>query len=250
MFLGLTLTASMASLLHTCAPSIGTKTMAGILQYESGWHQYAIGDNDTHHAYYPTSAEQAVSVATDLLKLGHNLDAGIGQVNSDNWGPYGLSIRTVFKPCANVRVASQILYGDYASAMRENWIGHTIATTNDAYLQQQYALIHALSSYNSGKFWASMSYAGNVYTIARNVIDEEPAGFSGAIPPPGTPLMGLAPIHHPASGHHAVRLASLYTATEQSGPSVAFRPAWRTTIPAVTTMKRKHIAAPTLTGDK
>jgi hypothetical protein len=218
--------------------------MAGIVQYESGWHPYAIGDNDTRRAYYPTTAADATAVARQLLNLGHNLDAGLGQVNSDNWRAYGLDVTTVFSGCPNVRVASQILSGDYASAMSTNWIGRRIASNNDAYLQQQYALIHALSDYNSGKFWASMHYATDVYSLASHVVIDEPAAFPGAIPPPGTPLMSFLAPARASSGHHVVRLSTL---TDGTHARVAFRPAWSAT-PPVATLHHKHIAAPHFNG--
>ena len=240
MLLALTLSATMASLLRACAPAVGIKTMAGIVQYESGWHPYAIGDNDTHRAYYPPSAEQAVVVATDLLRLGHNLDAGLGQVNSSNWAPYGIDVRSVFEPCTNVRVASRILSGTYGSAIRTNWIGRAIATNDDAYRQQQYALIHALSSYNSGRFWASMTYASNVYAIAREVVDSDREGLaaprsleceSAAVPPP-----------------RVARVAAKRAVARPSGSRGVFKPAWPTGEPAVARLARRHIAAPRFSG--
>jgi len=239
--LALIVSAAMSGLLHSCAPNVGSKTMAGIVQYESGWKQFAIGDNDTHRAYYPDSQPEATAVVTSLLRLGHNLDAGLGQVNSANWDSYGLSSTTVFDPCSNLRVASRILSENYATSVRNNWLGHTIASDRDAYLQQQYALIHALSAYNSGKFWASMDYAGNVYSLARSVTSEEPTAFPGAIPPPGTPLMTFDPIPRPASGTHAIRLAST-SSTTSYGPRVRFRPSWASSQPIH--LPHRHLAAP------
>ena len=195
MFLGIVLTAAMSSLLSSCAPRIGTQTMAGIIQYESTWRAFAIGDNDAHRSYSPSSLSEAENIATSLLRQGHNIDAGYAQINSANWGPYGLDARTVFDPCSNVRVGAAIIGSDYSNAIRYNWIGRPIRTKTDRYYQEQFALIHALSSYNSGHFWASMTYAGNVYQTAlavRTVNAIDPTGFvrgtTDTPPPAGTPF--------------------------------------------------------------
>ena len=203
--LGIVLTAAMSGLLSHCAPSVGTKTMAGIIQYESGWNRFAIGDNDAHHSYFPKTLQDASAIASSLLRQGHNIDAGYGQVNSENWKIYGLDAVSVFDPCSNVRVGAAIISADYASASRYNWVGRKIVTRNDRYYQEQYALIHALSSYNSGGFWASMNYAGNVYQTAMNVHYQntiDPTGFtkpSDALPPAGTPF---SQAFEPSFGDH------------------------------------------------
>jgi type IV secretion system protein VirB1 len=169
MFIALVLSQSVALFLNACAPQIGAQTMAGIVQHESGWKPWTIGDNTTRRAYYEQSEHDVIVRARALLAQGDNLDTGLAQVNSDNFAAYGLTIETAFNPCRNVAIGAKILAGDYNDAIGTNWTGRPIATASEVYEQEQQALIHALSAYNSGKFWASMKYASDVYSIASHV---------------------------------------------------------------------------------
>lgn len=164
--LGVIMSMAMSGLLSSCAPNIGSRTMTAIVQYESGWKPWSIGDNTARKSYSYRTRLEAENQAAELLKMGHDIDAGLAQVNSTNFSAYGLNIGNVFDPCINIHIGASILAHAYTGALRKNWIGKTIQTNQDIYLQQQYALIHALSAYNSGGYWASMKYAGNVYKIA------------------------------------------------------------------------------------
>jgi type IV secretion system protein VirB1 len=203
------LTAAMNALLSSCAPRVGVKTMAGIVQYESGWQPYAIGDNTTRQSYYPANAEAALQTENALLRLGHNIDVGLGQVNSDNFAAYGITPATVLDPCTNVRTGATILAGNYNRAIRTNWINRPLATRNDVYLEQQYALVHALSAYNTGGFFAGMGYAKNVYQIAQSVQIDFP--YAPAI----NQEVSYAPAIHSPKPPAATRRVKL-----------AFRPLW------------------------
>lgn len=205
-FVAIVLTPIMSALLAQCAPNVGPKTMGGIIQYESAWHRFAIGDNDARRSYFPTTLEDARAIADRLIGEGHNLDAGYAQINSANWRIYGLNTISVFDPCTNVRVGAAIIATNYVDASKYNWVGHPLRSANDRYYQEQYALIHALSKYNSGGFWASMTYAGTVYQTALDVHLErsiDPTGFvrgtTNEPPPPGTPF---AQAFQPNFGNH------------------------------------------------
>jgi type IV secretion system protein VirB1 len=130
--------------------------MAGLIEHESGWHQYAIGDNTTRSSYFPTTYFDAVALAHKLRGEGHNLDAGLSQINTSNWARFGLDEYSVFDPCRNVRTGSQILAENYHDAL-------------GLYPSGDLALSHALSEYNSGTFSASMDYAALVIGNARDV---------------------------------------------------------------------------------
>ena len=163
------MTAAMSGLLLACAPGVGQRTMAGIVSYESGWKPWSIGDNTSRRSYSYGTQGEAIVKARELVNAGHDIDAGLAQVNSTNFRHYGLTPETAFEPCTNVRVGSDILEEAYRGAYRVNWIGRPLKDANDFYMQQQHALIHALSAYNSGKYWSSMRYAGKVYEIALGV---------------------------------------------------------------------------------
>jgi len=145
---------ALAHLIATCAPRVGPVTMNAIVVYESGGRRYAIGDNTARRSYFPPDAPSAEARALNLLRAGHNIDAGYAQVNSANFARLGLDARSVFEPCTNVAAGARILRDAYARAAR-------------TYGPGQVALVHALSAYNTGGYWAGLGYARDVYATAR-----------------------------------------------------------------------------------
>ena len=127
--------------------------MNAVVAYESGGKQYAIGDNTAHRSYFPSSAGAAEAVARRLLSAGHNIDAGYAQINSANFARFGFDASNAFEPCANIAAGARILHDAYASAAR-------------TYGPGQVALVHALSAYNTGGYWAGLGYAHAVYATA------------------------------------------------------------------------------------
>jgi type IV secretion system protein VirB1 len=144
------------ALMHACAPSIGPRTLAAVISYESGGRPDAIGDNSTRRAYFPTDRATAENLASRLIALGHDLDLGLMQVNARNLTRFHISVRAAFDPCTNLAAGARILSEDYARAARRFGRG-------------QGALYHALSAYNTGGFWAGSGYAHGVYSTARQL---------------------------------------------------------------------------------
>jgi type IV secretion system protein VirB1 len=193
------LTAAAASFLAQCAPNVAQRTMAGLFEVESGWHQYAIGDNTTHQSYFPTSYWDAVTLAKKLRSAGDNLDAGLGQINDSNWSAYGLDEYSVFEPCRNAHVSASILGDAYARA-------------HVSFADGEQGLIHALSAYNSGNWYASLGYADAVISQAQSV------GFlqDAASPAPTRDRRSPAPPSARSSTH-------LATATSAAASSLRVR---------------------------
>ncbi|EBW7114464.1 traL protein [Salmonella enterica subsp. enterica serovar Telelkebir] len=127
------------SLAQKCAPDVSPLTMADIVEHESANHPYAININGTDHQleHQPTSEQEAVSVATTLLKEKKNIDMGLGQINSSNLSGLGLTVENIFKPCVNLRASQTILKACYDIALKSDPPG-------------QAALKHALSCYATG----------------------------------------------------------------------------------------------------
>lgn len=157
---------ALAHLLSACAPRIGRLTMSAIVVYESGARPYAIGDNTTRRSYFPNDRRSGETLANRLLAAGHNIDVGYAQINSSNFASLGLDVHRALAPCDNLQAGASILAGDYAGAVR-------------AYGPGQTALVHALSAYNTGGYWAGLGYADGVYATAATL---RPAGssFAGA----------------------------------------------------------------------
>lgn len=142
---------ALSILLARCAARVGPVTMSAVVLYESGGRPFAIGDNTARRAYFPARRAAAVALAQRLLAAGHNIDVGYAQVNSANFAAYGLDAPSALDPCTNLAVGSRLLQRAYVDARRQN--------AGDA-------LVRALSAYNTGNFWAGMSYVRNVYRTA------------------------------------------------------------------------------------
>ena len=118
------------TLIATCVPMVAPTTMKAIVLEESRGHPYAIHDGETHRALFPRSRDEAVATARDLIDAGTRIDAGLAQINSENWAWLGLDPVSVFDPCTNLAAAETVLIGTYTTA--------------------PFTLDAALSRYNSG----------------------------------------------------------------------------------------------------
>jgi len=101
------------TLIATCAPMVAPTTMKAIVLEESRGHPYAIHDGRTHRAIFPATREEAIATARRLLAEGVRIDAGLAQINSQNWGWLGLTPETVFDPCTNLQAGERIVLSDY-----------------------------------------------------------------------------------------------------------------------------------------
>jgi type IV secretion system protein VirB1 len=136
-----------------CAPGVGPVTMSALVAYESDANPYAVGDNTDRRSYAPAGRAQAEELALRLLRAGHRIDVGYAQIDSDNFARLGIGPREAFDDCTNVGAGARILTEDYARAALRFGPG-------------QAALMHALSAYNTGGFWAGLGYARGVYASA------------------------------------------------------------------------------------
>ncbi|MCA8270400.1 lytic transglycosylase domain-containing protein [Burkholderia vietnamiensis] len=144
----------LSALIQQCAPGVGPVTMAAIVRTESGGVPWRIGDNTTGSSYTLPTKEAAVARATELTNAGHDLDMGLGQINSRNLKGLGLTIEQVFEPCTNLGAAARILTWGYQRAVKVHGPG-------------QEALLAAISTYNTGSLTAGFSN-GYVRTVTSN----------------------------------------------------------------------------------
>ncbi len=152
--------ATLAALLHACAPAVSADTMRAIVAVESRGYSYAINDNTARTAYcvpgtrsYPCSREQAGAIAENAIAHGHSIDVGIAQVNSGNFRMFRVTGATMLEPCANLRVASAILAETYRTATAH-------------FPDQRKALWHAIMAYNTGSLYAGETYVRSVVDAA------------------------------------------------------------------------------------
>lgn len=142
-------------LIQECATGVAPSTMAAIIKVESAGNPWAIGDNTARGRVTPTprNAQEAAAKALELLKLGHSLDLGLAQINSNNLRAYGVSVKDVFEPCTNIKVGSKILSSFYAKSVQKYGPGDV-------------SLFHALSAYNTGSFYRGPSYVMRILSAA------------------------------------------------------------------------------------
>lgn len=98
--------AAFLALAATCGPEVAPQTLLSIAKVESDLSPWVVHDNTAKREYSPTSAEKAVELAKHLRAAGHNIDSGVMQVNSGNWGWLGVSLEDTFDPCLNIRAAA------------------------------------------------------------------------------------------------------------------------------------------------
>ena len=161
-------------IIETCAPTVAPSTMMQIISVESEHRATAIGYKITRDGKeyrltkQPQNIGEARSWATWLLKHGYRFDAGIAQINSNNFAYYGLTPANVFDACTNIAVSGKILTTFYLKAVLK-------------YGEGQQALLAAFSAYQSGNFHTGFS-TGYVQKVATKKIPSR-TKFLESIPP-------------------------------------------------------------------
>jgi type IV secretion system protein VirB1 len=137
------------ALLAQCGPAVSPDTLEAVMQVESGRHGWAINDNSTGRAYFPSSAATARELARQLLRQGHALAIGGMQVHSRWLDRLGLTPDQLLDPCVNIHVASLILQDDYRTCGRKGY-------------RESARLDCTLTAYWSGQFNPDSTYARKV----------------------------------------------------------------------------------------
>jgi len=103
-----------------CAPGVAPDTIASIARVESGYNPLAIHDNTTRQTVDPSSLEDAIVLATNLIVVQrHSVDLGVLQVNSANFQRLSLTIADAFDPCHSMQAGSRLLSAAYQDALRK-----------------------------------------------------------------------------------------------------------------------------------
>lgn len=106
-------------LAQNCAPQIATETIAAVVSVESGFQPFAIRINTDHPlAEQPKTRAEAIETATILIAEGHDIDIGLGGINSGNLGRLGLSVSDTFDFCLNIKASAALLDGYYQLALQ------------------------------------------------------------------------------------------------------------------------------------
>jgi type IV secretion system protein VirB1 len=141
---------TLATLVGACAPTVSPQTELAIIQVESAGKPWTINDNTGHRAYVLSSRAAAIGKARELLRMGHNLDLGLAQLNTIHLREFGLDAAQAFEPCTNIWAGSVVLKRAYAAAVARFGPG-------------ELALYHAFQIYNSGSPNGATHYAAAVW---------------------------------------------------------------------------------------
>ncbi len=193
--------AIVAALASQCALEVSTATLLPLVQVESAFDPLAIGVNAPSPAQlHPRTTTEAIEVATRLIASGANIDLGLGQINSANLAPLGLSVADAFIPCRNLHAAAQVLTAAYRSQ-------------KPATGQEQPALRIALSLYNTGRTDRGFrnGYVAKVVAAAGQTVP--------ALKADTTPMLSAAPLSAPSWDVFAQRTTGFVLTTTASDSS-------------------------------
>lgn len=89
------------------------------MSVESGFQPFAIRINTDHPlAEQPKTRAEAIETATILIAEGHDIDLGLGGINSGNLGRLGISVSDTFDFCLNIKASAALLEGYYRVALQ------------------------------------------------------------------------------------------------------------------------------------
>lgn len=95
------------------------ETLAAVVSVESGFQPFAIRINTGRPlAEQPKTRAEAIETATILISEGHDIDLGLGGINSDNLGRLGMSVSDTFDFCLNIKASAALLDGYYQMALQ------------------------------------------------------------------------------------------------------------------------------------
>ena len=159
---------ALIDLMQTCAPNIAPTTLAAIVRHESGWNPHALHNNTLKSSIKASSKEEAVAIATKMIKAGQSVDMGLGQINSQHLARYKLSVEQVLEPCTNLKIAQDILLD-----------GWKVSGGN---------LIGTLSAYNTGKTNSAIGLRYANAVIAKAIGNSSYKGTPGQVYAPASPM--------------------------------------------------------------
>lgn len=123
-------------LAQQCAPQVAVETVAAVISVESGFQPFAIRINtDRPLTEQPKNRAEAIETVTILISEGHDIDLGLGGINSGNLGRLGLSVSDTFDFCLNIKASAALLEGYYRAALQG---GATIPQAETVMLQSYF----------------------------------------------------------------------------------------------------------------
>ena len=161
-----------------CAPTVAPGTLLSIARNESGFNPLAIHDNTSTLSYFPDTPPEATAILTRLLAQHHSVDAGIQQVNSNNFGWLGVTPVNAFDACTSMRAGATILAIGYEKCRR---------TSDD----EQACIRQAISTYATGSPINGFTdgYVHKVEMAAQIIVPEIRVAGVAPLRPDATPTL-------------------------------------------------------------
>lgn len=128
-------TASLTALFFLCAPDVSPVTLNAVVQTESGGNPFQVANVSDGISRIFNNADSATEYLDQLTKANKKYSAGLMQIFSGNFAALGLTNKSVFDACKNIRSGAQIL--------KENYTRQTGTNTQEN-------LLKSLSMYYSG----------------------------------------------------------------------------------------------------
>lgn len=146
---------------QNCAPSVDANTLGAVAKVESDFDAWALHDNTTGQREAASSMIQAETEASQWLSRGDSVDIGLMQINSANFSALDLTVESALDPCASLAAGAAILRAAYSGG--------------DTPVEQQVALLMALSRYNTGSPLRGImnGYAHKVMANLANVDEQD-----------------------------------------------------------------------------
>ncbi|NTE68295.1 lytic transglycosylase domain-containing protein [Agrobacterium tumefaciens] len=121
---------------QTCAPSIASDTLAGVVSLESRFAPLNIRINSgAPLKRQPATKAEAIEVATSLAAKRHDIQMGLGGIGLEELQRLKLSISDAFDPCLNLQATATLLDGYHRLALKE---GADPARAEQVMLQSYY----------------------------------------------------------------------------------------------------------------
>ena len=105
-----------ATLVVACAPLIAPDTAMALIRTESGGNPWAIGVVRNTLTRQPRNNSEAQATAQMLDRSGWDYSVGLAQINRRNFEWLGLTTKSAFEPCSNLRAMQTILSDCFARA--------------------------------------------------------------------------------------------------------------------------------------
>jgi type IV secretion system protein VirB1 len=107
----------LVGLAQQCAPTVAPETLLAVVRAESDFDPLVVAVNGApRQVIHPANPAAAAMIATRLIAEGKSVDLGLGQINSRNLTPLGLTVADAFDPCRNLAASAQVLQAGYVRA--------------------------------------------------------------------------------------------------------------------------------------